>query len=543
MIDVPVLIVGAGPAGMSLALLLGRFGVNSLLVERRATTTTHPKSRGCHARTMEQFRVWGIEERVRQAGLPQESDVACWCESLNGPLVAYTQPAPTTNTPAPRSIVPQDAVEDALDDALSRCTRADVRRSTELVGFQQDPDGVTARLRRAADGHEYEVRARYLVGCDGASSRVRSELGVVMDGPEQIALMANHYYRADVSHFPHVRSAIGFFVRPRDRSKEDTTVLATGPVGDRWLTVQKLRDGEEPMSEDRLIEAVREQWGLPDLQVERINVMNWKMSAQVAQQFRVGGVFLAGDAAHRFPTAGGNGLNSGVQDVHNLAWKLVATLTGAGDDALLDTYEAERRPVAQSNTAFSVGNQHRIDRMDDAFVRRDEDPETWRQLLRDQDKQLHSDGQSMGFIYTDGAVVDDGSPVPPYDAQRYWPTDRPGARFPHFWIDVEQTESSIDWFDTAFVLVCGPDADNWHAAGETLAARSPVPLKIKRLPHLLGPLTIERDGAVLVRPDGHVAWRAKEAGTSDDLSHVFDQVLAGGTRAVAALVSATDVRN
>lgn len=543
MIDVPVLIVGGGPAGMSLALLLNRFGVNSLLAERRATTTTHPKSRGCHARTMEQFRVWGIEDRIRRAGLPQESDVACWCESLNGPLVAYTQPAPTTNTPSPRSIVPQDAVEEALDDALLRSPLADVRRNTELVDFEQDSAGVVARLRRVTDGHHYEVRAQYLVGCDGASSRVRSQLGVVMDGPEQMALMANHYYRADVSHFPHVRSAIGFLVRPRDRSKEDTIVLATGPVGDRWLTVQKLRDGEEPMSEARLIEAVREQWGLPKLHVERINVMNWKMSAQVAQQFRMGRVFLAGDAAHRFPTAGGNGLNSGVQDVHNLAWKLAAKLCRAADDALLDTYEAERRPVAQSNTAFSVGNQHRIDRMDEAFVRRHEDPETWRELLRDQDKQLHSDGQSMGFIYTDGAVVDDGSPVPPHDAQRYWPTDRPGARFPHLWLDVEQTESTIDWFDTAFVLVCGPDADGWQRAGEMLADRLSVPLQIKRLPHLLGPLTIERDGAVLVRPDGHVAWRALQSGAVEDLFRAFDHVLAGGTRAVAELVPAIDVRD
>ncbi|MET0450766.1 MAG: FAD-dependent monooxygenase [Mycobacterium sp.] len=530
MLNVPVLIAGGGPAGMSMALLLDRFGIDSLLVERRPTTTAHPKSRGCHARTMEQFRVWGIEERVRRAGLPQESDVACWCESLSGPLVAYTQPAPTTNTPAPRSIVPQDAVEEALDDKLASCRRARVERSTELVDFEQDAEGVTVRLHRVADDHTYSVRAQYVIGCDGASSRVRDHLGVVMDGPEQMALMANHYYRADVGHLPHVRSAIGFFVRPRDRAKEDTIVLATGPTGDRWLSVQKLADGEEPMSEARLVEAVREQWGMPDLDVERINVMNWKMSAQVAQQFRVGRVFLVGDAAHRFPTAGGNGLNSGVQDAHNLAWKLAAVLASNSGDALLDTYEAERRPVAQSNTAFAVGNQHRINKMEQAFDRRDEDPETWRQLLREQDNQLHSDGQSMGYIYTDGAIVDDGSVVPAHDAQRYWPTDRPGARFPHFWIDAEETESTIDWFDTSFVLVCGPDADEWQRIGEALAATVTTALQVKRLPHLLGPVSIERNGAVLVRPDGHVAWRAKTTGEADELRCALATVLAGGTR-------------
>ncbi|MGW4591360.1 FAD-dependent monooxygenase [Amycolatopsis thermoflava] len=533
MIEVPVLVVGGGPVGMSLALLLDRFGVESLLVERRPATTTHPKARGCHPRTMELFRIWGIEDRVRRAGLPQESDVACWCESLNGPLVAYTEPAPSLHTPAPRSIVPQDAVEEALDDALSARPLAQVRRSTELVSLTQDSDGVTARVRRASDGEEFDVRARYLVGCDGANSRVRETAGIAMDGPETLALMANHYYRADVGHLPHVRSAIGFLVRPRDRSRPDVNVLATGPDGDRWLAVQKLREGEEPLSEERLIQDVREQWEMPDLKVERINVMTWRMSAQVAQRFREGRVFLAGDAAHRFPTAGGNGLNSGVQDVHNLAWKLAMVLSGRAGDVLLDTYDSERRPVAQSNTDFAVRNQTRIDEMDEAFRRREEDPQRWRDLLIDQNKQLHSDGHTLGYIYTRGAVVDDGSPVPPYDSQYYWPTDRPGARFPHFWLDVNKTESSIDWFDTEFVLVCGPDADGWDRAGQDLAASAVVPLRVKRLPHLLGPLSIGREGAALVRPDGHVAWRARQAGEGAELSAALGRVLAGGTLAHA----------
>ncbi|WP_236795656.1 FAD-dependent monooxygenase [Amycolatopsis sp. GM8] len=392
MIDVPVLVVGGGPAGMSLALLLDRLGIPSLLAERRPATTNHPKARGCHDRTMEQFRVWGIEDRVRRAGLPATSDVACWCESLNGPLVAYTQPAPSTNTPAPRSIVPQDAVEEALDHALSTRPGAQVRRSTELLTFAQDAAGVTARLRSRDTGEEFEVRAQYLIGCDGANSQVRTTLGVEMEGPEVLSLMANHYYRADLSHLPHVRSAIGFLVRPTDLERPDVNVLATGPDGNRWLAVQKLADGEVPFSEEHLVQLVREQWEMPDLEVERINVLNWTMSAQVARHFRQGRVFLAGDAAHRFPTAGGNGLNSGVQDVHNLAWKLAMVLSGHGTEELLDTYESERRPVARSNTDFAVRNQQRIDKMDVAFRQREEHPEAWRKLLAEQDKQLHTEG-------------------------------------------------------------------------------------------------------------------------------------------------------
>jgi tetracenomycin A2 monooxygenase-dioxygenase len=133
----------------------------------------------------------------------------------------------------------------------------------------------------------------------------------------------------------------------------------------------------------------------------------------------------------------------------------------------------------------------------------------------------------MGYVYRSAAVVDDGSPLPPHDSRRYWPTDRPGARFPHLWLDVDRTETTIDWFDTTFVLVCGPDAAEWESAGARLAAAG-APLRLRRLLHLLGPLTIRRDGAVLVRPDGHVAWRAPGAGAETQLAAALDQVLAGG---------------
>ncbi|PXY23846.1 hypothetical protein BAY59_27325 [Prauserella coralliicola] len=538
MVEVPVLIVGGGPTGMSLALLLDRFGIHSMLTERRPSTTAHPKAFGCQARTMEQFRVWGIEDRVRDAGLSADADVVCWCESLNGPLVAYTHPEASLNTPAPKSIVSQDVVEEALDAALTGCPLSAVRRSTELVSFEQDADGVTARLRGVDTGDEITVRARYLVGCDGASSVVRDRAGIAMEGPETIANFASHYYRADLSHLPHARSAIGFVVRPADPSRPHVDVLASGPDADRWRFLQELKDDWlEPFSEQQLIELVREYWEMPDLEVALINTMPWRMSAQVAERFRAGRVLLAGDAAHRFPVTGGMGLNSGVQDVHNLAWKLALVLRGDADEALLDTYDSERRPLAQDNTEWSVRNFRRMKRMDVAFANRHEDPKTWHELLLEMDEQINCEGQSLGYVYSAGAIVDDGSALPEHDPQYYWPTDRPGARFPHFWLDVDQTESTIDWFDTAFVLVCGPDADGWSTAGERLVTDSAVPLIVKRLPHLLGPLTIGRDGAVLVRPDGHVAWRATGSGEAHELGDAIAGVLAGGTLTAAAVAS------
>ncbi|MFD2157172.1 MULTISPECIES: FAD-dependent monooxygenase [Rhodococcus] len=530
-IDVPVLIVGGGPAGMSLALQLDRLGIRSMLAERRPTTTKHPKAFGCQARTMEHFRVWGIEDRVRAAGLPATADVVCWCESLSGPLVAYTHPEATLNTPAPKSIVSQDAVEEALDAALGTSPAANIRRSTELVSFEQDVDGVSARLRSVETAEEVLVRAQYLVGCDGADSVVRDRLGVEMDGPETIALWASHYYRADLSRLPHVRSAIGFLVRPSDPSRPHIDVLASGPDADRWRFLEKLKEGQEPLTEQQLIALVRDYWEIPDLKVELINVMPWRMSAQVAKEFRRGRVFLAGDAAHRFPVTGGMGLNSGIQDVHNLAWKLAMVLDGQAEEMLLDTYEAERRPVAQDNTEWSVGNFRRMQEMDVAFQNRREDPRTWRDLLVDMDEQINCEGQSLGYIYADGALIDDGSPMPEHEAQYYWPTDRPGARFPHIWIDADQTESTIDWFDTSFVLVCGPGAQGWARAGTALATELDLALEIKQLTALLGPLTIERDGAVLVRPDGYVAWRATGPGDPGELRDALERVVAGGTLA------------
>lgn len=276
---------------------------------------------------------------------------------------------------------------------------------------------------------------------------------------------------------------------------------------------------------------------MPTLRVEPINVNFWRMSAQVAQKFRGGNIFLAGDAAHRFPPTGGMGLNSGAQDVHNLAWKLAFVLGGTADASLLDTYEMERRPVALANTAWSVGNFKRLGRVTEAYYRRHEDPVGWRETIVDLDNHLHSEGQAMGYIYEKGALIDDGEPPMPPDPRYYWPTDRPGARFPHAWQDAALTLSTIDWFDSEFVLVCAPDAAAWRSAGESLAATG-VPLAVRTLFDLGGPFSISSEGAVLVRPDGHVAWRSRTStpDPSSVLRDVLQVVLRGNVGAEPAAV-------
>jgi putative polyketide hydroxylase/tetracenomycin A2 monooxygenase-dioxygenase len=238
------------------------------------------------------------------------------------------------------------------------------------------------------------------------------------------------------------------------------------------------------------------------------------MSMQTAESFRRGRVLLAGDAAHRFPPTGGFGLNSGVQDAHNLAWKLALVLRGQAGERLLDSYDAERRPVAVSNAEFSFHNSLRMEQLWRAA--QSGHPGRFEFWIDDLDNHLHSVGQSLGFHYASGAVIGDASTPPPQSSRYYHPVDRPGSRFPHVWLDPEQTRSTLDWFDDRFTLATGESADDWRRAAELVSARTGVPLVARRLPARAADAgcKLGARGAALVRPDGHVAWRM--AWTSPD---------------------------
>lgn len=238
-----------------------------------------------------------------------------------------------------------------------------------------------------------------------------------------------------------------------------------------------------------------------------INRSTWRVSRQVAESFRHGRVLIVGDAAHRFPPTGGFGLNSGVQDAHNLAWKLAFVLRGWAREELLDTYSTERRPVAESNADFSLGNSFRFPLISEAVHAGNQDQIAFR--IRDTDNHLHSIGQALGFAYRAGAVIPDGTAGRALDSRVYAPSDRPGGRFPHVWLDLARKKSTLDWFDQTFVLVAGPMAGEWLEAGRRVSRKMDLPLGLQTLASPLPSdgFLMGLRGAALVRPDGHVAWR------------------------------------
>ena len=530
---VPVLIAGGSLVGLSTALFLARLGLGHLLVERHAQTSHHPRGRGNNLRTMELFRTAGVEPAILEAAsLLAHNHGILQVETLTSGddewLIREVDPDGEHGRVSPSSWC--QCSQNDLEPVLVRAARdlgSNIRFGTELVSFEQDGEGVTALVRSRETGGERTVRADYLVAADGPRSLVRERLGIGHTGAGDLFHSVSIAFETK-----RLAEAVGdrrFFCAYLTNERGSGVLL---PVDNEelWVLHAPLRAelGEtlDDFTDERCAAAIRTATGVSDLEVEITGKAQWTAAERVAERFSDGRVFLVGDSAHEMSPTGAYGSNTGIQDAHNLAWKLAAVLGGWAGPGLLETYDPERRPVAAVTSARAAARS--AEHNHPGYNAR---PASGRQPV--------TLAMVLGYRYYSSAVV--GAPrdglVVPLD---FRPTAEPGRRAPHMWLDRAGTKlSTLDLYEHTPVLLSGRDGGAWHAAGLRAAGRG-VPLACYRVGHgaeydlvpedgsdwaqLHG---TDSDGAVLVRPDGFVAWRARTLGADPErtLTDVLDTVL------------------
>jgi 2-polyprenyl-6-methoxyphenol hydroxylase-like FAD-dependent oxidoreductase len=499
----PVLVVGGSLVGLTASLLLARRGVRHIVVERHRGTAIHPRAAAFHQRTLEIYRSAGVQAAVEQAAEREfvQNGAIMAVDALGGRELAWFYRSVNEGvealSPARRLFITQIGLEPVLREQAA-ALGADLRYATEMTGFTQDEDGVTAVLRPRDGGEERRVRARYMIAADGAHSPVRRALGIPMAGRGDFAQCFTIYFRSDVRALLRGRNLSVVYVN-------QPGLLAffrfsiTADAG--FLAVFRTADGPGAGSDpERCAALVRAALGAgEDHPVAIENVQTWTAAADTAAAFRKGRVFLAGDAAHTMPPTGGFGGNTGVADVHNLAWKLALVLDGTAGEALLDSYDAERRPIA----ALTVEQAYRryVERVDPTLPSHDLEP------------NLADTAIELGAVHRSGAViaddVDDGARVEGPEQ----PSGRPGTRLPHLWIERDGIRlSTLDLAGDRFVLLAGPDGRGWMAAAGRLGlvAQAIGEAGFRAATGLAG------EGALLLRPDGVIGWRSRGAAADPD---------------------------
>lgn len=496
--DTTTLIVGGSLVGLSAAVFLAAQGVPTMLVERHSGSAVHPRAIGYTTRTMELFRSVGIElPRSTQHGPPRRARV----ESLAGqwfeeyPWTPSPSPAarPAEYSPVHASAIAQDALEPILRNRAADLG-ADLRLGTELVSLADNGGNVTATLRSRVDDSEYQIGAEYLVAADGAGSGTRNSLRIGRAGRGLLSVQRSILFRApQLEHF--LRQGIVQFEIEQPGFEAFLTTYSDG----RWVLMLK-DDLDRTEAEQRAV--IKRATGIDDLEIDLITTGRWELSALIADHFSCGRVFLVGDAAHQLPpNRGGYGANTGIGDAHNLAWKIAAVHSGRSEPALLDTYDAERRPVAWL-------------RHDQIFAR--SDYKAYIDAPTSDTAIIDDVAMELGQIYRSLSPVGTNRDVP--DARRpdEW-AGEPGTRAPHVWIGSER--STLDHFGRHWTLVTS--CETWRDAAEAVAGQLDVNIDVlcfpvESEPHdlLVTAYGLGSGGASLVRPDGYIAWRCQTAPTS-----------------------------
>ncbi len=582
--NIPVLIVGGGGAGLTASALLSRLGVESLLVSALPTTSTLPKAHVLNQRAMEILTEVGIAQELYARGTPPEQMAAtawyagfggahpdagrqiakmeCWGAGGRDPFWAKASACPSTN-------LPQIRLEPIMKKRADDLAPGRVRFGHELTDIVQDADGVTATIKNLADNSLYTVRAQYVVACDGGRT-VGAKLGIALEGQRNVARAVSTHITADLSRWARDADVLIRWIWHPEMAAMGVLVPMGpnhwGPQSEEWVYHLNYPFDDPRALDDARVEAdMRMALGIGDHPITIHRISRWALEGVVANRFRMGRVFVAGDAAHRHPPTGGLGLNSAIQDVHNLTWKLAAVLNGQATDALLDSYEPERRATTANNVQRSVENAlnqlgfgHQMGLSAEAGTEanwkqlqrlwsdRAEDKDFRRATLRavaTQSMEFNEHNVEYGYAYTSNAIIsDDAAPANPVDPVRvYTPSTRPGAPLPHADLDdvdgVRQPLMSL--LRTGhFLLIAGEDGQAWCDAAKGVAKDLKIPLDAIRIGHIDGDYRdprsawvrqreISAQGAVLVRPDRVVAWRSMGAAKSPtaDLATALSKIL------------------
>ncbi len=582
--EVPVLIVGGGPVGLSSAILLAQRGIEVLLVERRWFESRFPRAHLLNVRTMEVFHEMGVGDDVAALGPADDRwRKVVWYTSVAGPtglhgLKLGEVPAWGGGADASRyaqashrrfTNLPQIRLDPLLHAHAEAACPGRIRTHQELTGIEQEPDGhgVTATVLDRKSGESRRIRARYLIAADGGRASA-DLLGVELEGPRAIRDIVSYYVSTDLSMWSEPDALLAYFIHPGGEGQHVGTIQALGP-GDygrsspEWLVAVARRgrtprpvdatDATDPKDAkaaddpDAALRDAREMLGVaPDHPMTLHAVSHWQYEGVVAKHYRVGSAFLAGDAAHRHPPTGGLGLNGGVQDAHNLAWKLAAVLKGQADDSLLDSYERERRPIAAYYTAHALENAGRhapigaalglepgVDEDEGwdqvrVFVEHGAEGEKRRALVAEAVAENANDYSQLnveaGYHYVAGALVPDGSPMPATAASpiHYRPSTRPGHHLPHVWVrhvDGAERDRAVSTLDLVgregFTLIVDPAAaDVWTQAAHVASGDGGLPVAVVVISgdeeEWVGVREVGPEGSVLVRPDRKVCWRVTD---------------------------------
>ena len=581
--NVDVLIVGGGGSGLTASMLLSRYGVSTYLISRYPETSKLPKASGLSNKTMEIFREVGLEAEIREIGTPPENmSYVGFYAGFAGPdedygrciarMAAWGRGGDDLDHVAASTVRPANLMQSRLEPLMraraEECAPESIFFNHSFLDFEENADGVVTTIEDRATGEVYQVQSRYILGCDGGRA-VGPKLGVTMDGHLAVATSISVHFSADLSPwFRDSETLLCSILNPDTGAP--CVLLATGP--DRWgrhspewcVHLMSFAGDHKVWDDPTAVAAVKQALGLPELAAEIHMINRWPLDAVVASRFRVGRAFLLGDAAHRMPPAGGNGLNTAIQDAYNLAWKLAAVLQGKAAETLLDSYESERRPVARHvvATAFAGWQRNRDVAVALGFGPKNTPAENWANIRRvwaegpEGDAARQRLAQSLfglvqnfnnlniayGYTYDEGALVPDGTAqhTSKEAAAIFQASTRPGHSVPDVWLDNLAGYTAVgDLVGRGkWVLIAGEEGGAWAEAARRVAAECEVTVDtfivggsaadwFDTRHHWLRAREYGPSGAILVRPDRFIAWRAMQAAGDCDavLRSVFRALL------------------